>query len=438
VNLAVRALAVATGYVVLALAPLLVAVAADPYAAPRPWAADASVALGFLAFPLLLAQFALVSRLGPASRPFGSDALMAVHRQMAVVALVFVIVHAAISGRLDWRLWNPFTGSPAAAWGATALWGLVLIVITSFARKRLRLRYEAWQILHLGLGVLIAGAGLAHMLALRGYSSTLAVRWTLLLYAALFLVLLLRYRIVRPLLLRRRPWTIAANDDVGGRSRLLRVRPVGHAGFRFEPGQFAWLVTGRSPLFSQQHPLSMASPPEAPDGELEFLIKAAGDWSGTVVPRLQAGDRVWVDGPFGAFTPEWMPAQGFVLLAGGIGIAPLRSMLRSMLARGDRREVVLFYAAADRQRAVMAADLESLRESLALTIVFVFEEADADWTGERGRLTPAVIRRHLPHSYLRFQYFVCGPLPMIDAVEAMLDGIGIPASRVHTERFEMV
>jgi predicted ferric reductase len=439
VSLAVRTLSFSVIYVALTLIPVAVALAADPFTRPRPWLVDASAAIAFIAFPLLLMQFALVSRFGPASRVLGSDALMSVHRQVAVVALMFVVVHAFASSRVDLTMWSPFSGSSATRWGAVALWSLVAIVVTSFGRRRFNLSYEAWRLIHLTGALLLAWAMIAHMFAVAGYSATTAVRTTLLLYAALFLVLLLRYRLVRPALLARRPWVVMANQDVGGRSRLIRLRADGHDGVRFEPGQFAWLVTGRSPLFSQQHPLSIASGAEAGSNrEIEFLIKGLGDWSGTAVPALAPGDRVWVDGPFGAFTPARLDADGFVLIAGGIGIAPLRSMLLTMAARHDPRPVVLFYAAADRPRAVLADALEALRAQVALTIVFVFDEPDDRWTGERGRLTADVIRRHLPPEHLRFQYFVCGPLPMIDLTESLLETIGIPASRVHTERFQVV
>jgi predicted ferric reductase len=440
VTLAARGALFTAAYVLLAVLPPAVAFIADPYDAPRPWWADAGVALGLIAFPVILMQFALVSRLGPASRPFGSDALLSLHRQMAVLALVFVLAHALVAVGIDWRLWVPLVAPRALTWGAAAFWGLVAIALTSFARKQLRLSYEAWRRIHLAVAVVIAGGSVGHLLLVNGYSATPSMRWLIGIYNALFLVLLLRYRLIRPLWLGRSPWVVTANADVGGRSRLLRVRPDGHRGFRFEPGQFAWLITGGSPLSAQQHPLSIASSAErSRDGALEFLIKAQGDWSGTTVPALPPGARVWVDGPFGAFTPERIDASGFVFLAGGIGIAPMRSMLLTMRDRKDTRPAILFYGAADRHRAVMADELEALRNSMALTIVFVFEEAGQEWTGERGRLNADLLRRHLPAPYAPYHYFICGPPGMIDATESLLlDALAVPAGHVHTERFQVV
>ena len=250
---------------------------------------------------------------------------------------------------------------------------------------------------------------------------------------------LLRYRVIRPLVLWRRPWEVVENRDVGGSTRLLTVRPVGHSGFDFEAGQFSWLITGSSPLWSPQHPISMASTAERrADAAIEFAIKALGDWSGTVVPRLGAGARLWVDGGFGAFTPEGLPAQGYVLIAGGIGISPMRSILQTLRDREDVRPVVLFYAAHDWSRVSFREELDALARTLNLTVVYVFEQPGGDWQGERGYVTADVLRRHLPAQFRRFVYFVCGPVPMMDALETTLVEIGVPPAAVQTERFDMV
>jgi predicted ferric reductase len=428
-------------YVALTLLPLVVAWWERPWEAPRPFLVEASVATGLLALPLMVFQFALVSRLGPASRPFGSDALMQVHAQVGLVALAAVVVHPLLllGHGVPLTAWNPFGGPWLLQTGAIALWATLLIVVTSVFRRRLRLSYEAWQVLHLVLAVVLTAAMILHILAARGYAAEPGMRALLVAYGALGFGVLLHYRVLRPLIIWRRPWTLVENRDVGGSTRLLRVRPAGHRGFAFEAGQFAWLITGSSPLWSAQHPISMASTAErAPDGTIEFGIKALGDWSGTVVPALEPGARLWVDGAFGAFTPEGHPAQGYVLIAGGIGISPMRSILQTLRDREDVRPIVLFYAAHDWTRVSFRDELEGLRQSLNLTIVYVFEAPGDDWTGERGYVTADVLCRHLPRQYRRFMYFMCGPVPMMDALELALVEIGVPAGAIQSERFDMV
>ena len=385
--------------------------------------------------------FALVSRFQASSRPFGTDALVQFHQYIGGIALALSIAHPLLLGvaGLSWRAWDPLRGGLAGQSGATAFWALVLLVVTTVWRRRLRLSYEAWQMLHLALATLTGLALVTHALAVGGYSRAAPVRFVLLIYAVAFGVVTLHYRLVRPFRLSQRPWVVVTNVNAGGSTRLLRVRPVGHPGLRFEPGQFAWLLTGRTPLWSQQHPLSVASSAEpSADGALEFSIKALGDWSAQVVPTLSAGARVWVDGAFGAFTSERKTNQGFVMIAGGIGIAPMRSMLLTMRDRGDRRHVVLFVAVHDESRLILGNEIEQLRASLNLDLVVIFEAPPQAWSGERGQISSDTLRRHLPTQFKRYHYFVCGPPPMMDAVEQALLELGVPGASIDSERFNLV
>lgn len=428
-------------YVLLTVAPAAVAAVVDPFPDRRPALVEVSVALGLLAFPLVLAQFALVSRLRAASRPFGTDALVQFHRYMGFLAFAFAVAHPALlhARGLPWSAWSPLSGNPVFRTGAIATWAIAALVVTTVLRRRLGLSYEAWRSIHLVLSITAAGALVGHILAVGGYSGPGPMRAVLAAYVLAAAGVLVAYRLVRPLRLRSRPWTVVDNLDRGASTRTLRVRPAGHAGFAFEPGQFAWLITGASPFSSQQHPLSVASSAERPaDGSIEFAIKALGDWSSVVVPGLAAGARVWVEGAFGAFTTEGRGGQGFVLIAGGIGIAPVRSMLLSMRDRGDRRHVVLLYAAHDETRAPFRQEIESLRAELNLDVVYVFESPPEAWTGERGVITSEVLRRHLPPHYRRYHYFVCGPPPMMDAVEALLIEAGVAPAAIDSERFQVV
>lgn len=428
-------------YVVLAVLPLGTAVLVDPFPGSRGFAVEVSVGTGLVAFAFLAMQFALVTRLKGASVPFGTDALMQFHRQLGIAAAVLVVLHPLMlqGGTVELSAWLPFTGSVVTSSGAAALWAVLLIVGTSLLRRRLQLSYEAWNAIHL-LGALVVIAAMTwHALAVSGYSRVPAIRWLLIGYAVLAMVLLLRYRVIRPTLLRRRPWEVAENRDEGADTRTLRVRPDGHDGFSFLPGQFAWIVTGRDPLWGAQHPATIASSAErAPGSDLEFTIKALGDWSSEVVPALAPGDRLWIDGPYGVFTPDREPGQGFVLIAGGIGISPMRSMLRTMKDREDRRPVVLFYAAHDPGRAVFLDELDALARDMALETIHVWEEPEAGWSGEQGFIDEAMLRRHLPEHFMHYQFFVCGPVAMTDAMERALTAIGIPAEHIHSERFNLV
>lgn len=335
--------------------------------------------------------------------------------------------------------WIGLGGGSVARTGAVALWATLLLVGSSLARRRLRLPYEAWRIAHVLLAVTIVAASALHVRAAGGHSRDPLVAGVVLVWAAAFLALLARYRLLRPLLQARRPWEVVANRDEGADVRTLVLRPVGHEGMSFQPGQFAWLTTGRSPFAFNDHPLSFSSSAElGEDRALELSIKALGDWSRDVVPDLEPGSRVWLDGPFGAFTPDRVPAQGFVLIAGGIGITPMRSILLTLRDRGDPRPVLLLHAAHDGRRAVFTGELRALEREMPLTVVRVYEEPEPDDEAERGLVTGELLRRHLPADAARRAFFVCGPAPMMDSLEDVLFELDVPPERIHTERFDMV
>lgn len=430
-------------YLGMVLLPLGVALAVDPVATPRGFWTEAAVGAGFIAFTLGALEFSLVGRFRAAAEPFGIDALMLWHRWMGVAAAVFLGGHVAwLAARPasvgSWFL--PFQSHVGRATGAGAFWLMVLLVASSLFRRRLRWRYETWQLFH-GLGALgIVLGGVVHAVAQGSYSRVPAVRYLLLGYALLFLFLLARYRIWRPLRIWRRPWRVAGNREVARDTRLLVLEPPDPGGWPgFEPGQFAWLITGRTPFSLEQHPITIASSAEAPPGgRVEFAIKNLGDWSGRVVPALRPGDSLWVDGPHGAFTLDREPGQGFVLIAGGIGISPMRSMLLTLRDREDARPVVLFHAAVDAAGLAFRDELAELAAGMNLQVVPVLDRVAPGESAEQGPIHAELLRKHLPRPYRRFQFYVCGPPAMMNALERILPGLGVPRGSVHTERFDRV
>jgi predicted ferric reductase len=250
--------------------------------------------------------------------------------------------------------------------------------------------------------------------------------------SAAFVCLLAWVRVIKPR--RARPWSVARVTAERGDTTTVALTPPAGTEFSFQPGQFAWFAIGRSPFSLTQHPFSFSSSAER--AEVEVAIKALGDFTSTV-KDLEPGTTVYVDGPHGAFSIDQDEGPGFGLIAGGVGIAGLISTLRTMADRHDVRPVLLFYGNRDWDDAAFRDELERLKERLNLTLVHVLEDPPEDWDGERGYVTADVLARHLPAGYRRFQYFICGPDPMMDAAEAALVELGVPAERVHTERFDM-
>jgi len=433
-TLAARAITWVFVYLGVVLAPLVFAAIGASQPDHDFWTAF-SVALGFTGLAMMGLEFALVARIQIAASAFGQDGLLQFHRQIGYVGLAFVLAHFGISAQWGQLTLHKALHAPLLVWfGMAAMLALVVLVASSAWRKQLRLSYEVWHFAHALLATVLIVGAVGHVYFVDEYVSSLwkQILWGVM--SAAFVCLLIWVRLVKPSRAAARPWRVASVRAERGDTTVVTLTPPDGVDFRFQPGQFAWFAFDRSPFSLTQHPFSFSS--SAEHGEVEVAIKALGDFTSTV-KRLEPGTKAYVDGPHGVFSIDQDEGFGFALIAGGVGIAGLISMLRTMADRADVRPVLLFYGNRAWNEVAFREELDRLRDRLDLTLVHVLEQPPAEWHGETGYITAEVLGRHLPRSYERFQYFVCGPAPMMDAAEVALAELGVPAERVHTERFDM-
>ena len=433
-------------YLVVGVTPLVVALTANPPPGRDFWL-EFSVALGFIGLAMLGAQFALVSRFSAVNAPYGLDVVLNFHRGISFVAFAFVLAHPAIIVIRDpdlLPLLNPATATWTARFGLISVAALTALIVTSVWRKRLRIGYEAWRVLHGLLAVTVVVAALVHIERVGHYVDGPWKRGLWIAMSAAFMVLLANVYLVQPLRQRNRPWEVVSVTPERGASWTLTIRPAGHRGIRFAPGQFAWIRVNRSPFSVREHPFSFSSsadPDDDGDGDAEgtvaFTIAEAGDFTSRV-GELRPGDRVYLDGPYGVFSFERNEGPRFVFLAGGIGISPIMSMLRTLAGRGDRRPCLLLYGNPSWDDVTFREELDDLRDRLDLTVVHVLESPPVGWTGETGFIDDDVLERHLGDHPERARYFVCGPPPMMDAALGALTRRGIPDRHVDLEVFDLV
>jgi ferredoxin-NADP reductase len=127
-----------------------------------------------------------------------------------------------------------------------------------------------------------------------------------------------------------------------------------------------------------------------------------------------------------------------VLIAGGVGITPMMSIIRTLADRGDKRPVILLYGNKDWDTVTFREELDALKQRLNLTLVHVLEKPPAGWTGEKGFINAAVLARYLPPPFADHEYYICGPDVMMDAIETALSQLGVPLSKYHSERYSFV
>jgi predicted ferric reductase len=407
---------------------------------PGPPGVEAGIFLGFLAMAVLCGQFATTGRFQRLARPVGQSTMMKFHRVTGIAALGLVLLHPVLllwfePAYLDFL--DPRANRPRAAALMLVVLATLGVVGVSLFRRRLGLSYEWWRLWHGALAGLVILIGIVHINQVAYYAGTPWKRglWTAL--AGVALGLLVDTRLVRPWRLRRRPWRVTQVRTEQERVWTLVLEPEGHAGLAFATGQHVWLTLGDSPFSLQQHPFTIASADTQP-ARIELTIKALGDFTSTI-GQVQLGQRAFLEGPYGA---SWLYAAGdrpLILLAGGIGITPFASALRTLRARGMKREVVLLHGAQTLAKATFHDELSALAAELGGRYLPVLETPPAGWAGERGYLSRELLQRQLrPEQLARGLFVVCGPPAMLAHVRRELRALGVARRQIHLEDFDMV
>ena len=382
-------------YLLLTLLPLFVLLL-HPVPSGRGFWTEFSVALGFIGLAMMALQFVLTARVNRIESSYGIDILLQFHRYTSLVAFFMVLAHPVILFIVQpetIQLLNFFEAPWRARMAVLATLAFLAMVITTIWRKQLKIPYEPWRASHTILAVLAVGLGFGHAIGVGNY---LGLFWKAVLWSSIMLVslwLIIYVRLVKPWLMTKKPYVVEEVMSQRGDVWTLALRPLGHEGFTFQPGQFAWLTLNITPLSMREHPFSMSSSGARAD-RLEFGIKANGDFTSRI-KDVQPGTRAYLDGPYGVFTTErYWDSAGFVLIAGGIGITPIFSILLTAVERNDDRPFLLIYAASSWEDITYREELEALKEALDLAIVYVLRKAHDDWEGETGYVDQAVLEKH--------------------------------------------
>lgn len=436
---AVRKAVWAAIYLLFILAPLL-ALLTGALPPSRGFWTEFSVALGYTGLAMMGLQFGLTARFRYVTDPWGEDVIYHFHRRVSLIAVALVVVHPTIllaTGSDKMAMPDSLADVPlGAVFAVLSLGALVLLVVMALWRTRLKISYEFWHLTHIGLALVAVGGGLLHMVGW-GFYLVDPVKRALWIGMTIFWIALLLYvRIVKPLFMLRRPYRVAEVRAERGDTTTLVMRPEGHAGFRFRPGQFGWLTLWGNPFRITGHPFSFSSSAEAADGRVEMTIRNLGDFTRGIA-KVPVGRRVYLDGPYGAFTIG-NPADMHVLIAGGIGITPMMSMIRTLADRGDKRPLILLYGGKDLESLTFREELDALAKRVDLTVVYVLSQPPEGWAGESGYIDAALFKRHLPPGYAEHEYFICGPNVMMDAIEAALGEMKVPLAKYHSERYSFV
>jgi predicted ferric reductase len=392
---------------------------------------------GMLAAALLLLQLPLAARIKFLDRLFGLDRLYLMHRLNGTALCLLALIHPLlVFAPEDVRSIPVSTEYWPEIAGAVLLVAVAVAAATSVARTFLELRFHHWWLLHRPLAFAALALAVLHTLTVSDPFESGLPRG-MLVTAASASLLLLAWVKSKPLRQRRASFTVAAVSPAARDAFEVTLEPRGMRPFSYLPGQFAFLRFHSPAVSGEEHPFTIASTPTRP-AAVQFAIRCCGDWT-RHVGHLAAGDGATMDGPFGRFNHlEHFPdARELIMIAGGIGITPMLSMLRYMADVGDRRQVTLLWSNRGPADVFCEEELDRLRRQWPeLRVLHIFTE-EPGAAQPVARLDRALLTVLLAPCSRSAGVFLCGPPGMMRAMTRELRSLGFARAAIRQERFQL-
>jgi predicted ferric reductase len=387
---------------------------------------------------LIMIQLILMSRSPWLDQVFGQDHITDAHKWVGFGAIWLIFAHFifstigfAMSAHTDviTEFISLLTSYPYVLWSAVGLSLFVVIGFTSMRAARRRMSYETWYGIHLYTYLAILLASLHQFfVGIDFVSDPVAQGYWLFLYVVAFGTLAV-FRFGQPIAitLRHRPKIAnVVEEGPGVASLYVTGRNLDQLAVR--AGQWFRLRFMTPEGWYRAHPFSLSA---APNGKyLRFTIKELGDYT-QKLQRMPIGTSVFLEGPYGGLTGAARTKARVLMIAGGIGITPLRALLEELPA--SRGNLTLVYRTTNPEDLVFKRELDELASLRGATVHYL--------VGRRGShempvdpLEPRSLRRLVPDIHDR-DIYVCGPTGMMQRVLAGLRWLRIPANQIHYERF---
>ena len=365
----------------------------------------------------------------------GLDRMYRLHKHLGVAAMLLFMAHfATVPGgpeeedapppaRIEAADWEEEEGLPIDLFGQVAMLGFTLLIVVTLNRK---IPYHRWIVTHRFMGLCYAVVSVHVFLVLFDGEAIPLLSGPGVFLALVLLAGLAAYgyrQFVHP---RRRSHSFRlATVNRLERATEVVLKPKDGM-FTFEPGQFAF-VTIDADGFREAHPFTISSGAQEP--RLRFTMKVVGDYTRRVRDDLAAGVDVDIEGPYGRFNPLSGPEQQ-VWVAGGIGITPFLSVLRT-LEPGHGRTIRLYYGVRRAPEALFFDELAARAAALGGVTIRRFSSE----TG--ARIDADAIQDDLGGGLDTWGYYLCGPKSLVAAVSDGLKKQGVPPRRLHSEEFEL-
>ncbi|MDP3883250.1 MAG: ferric reductase-like transmembrane domain-containing protein [Candidatus Staskawiczbacteria bacterium] len=307
------------------------------------------------------------------------------------------------------------------------IFGLFLMILTLAITFYAKIKYQAWKFTHKFMGVafilvffhvFLIGSDVGSNYALKTYFLILGA---LAIVSYLYRVLLADYFIL-PKTFRYAVKRVKAMPD-----KIWEVEfTAKNSPLNFKPGQFAFIRIHSKAVSKEAHPFTFSSS----SGEnLKIAIKELGDYTNNI-GKLKPGDLVEIEGPFGAFCFRDFPSKNQIWIAGGVGIAPFLSMLRSLTEQDSNFIIHLFFSVKEKSLFSFREEILSIaKKNKNLHVVF--------WdSSSMGFITANAVRKNVPNTN-SCDILICGPTAMMQSLNSQFLKHGLNKKQIHTEEFTL-
>jgi predicted ferric reductase len=405
--------------------------------------------LGGIAFTWLSAQLIISARPKWMESAFGLDRVFRFHSVVPILAIVAAFIHKQLRDDLYEDAFRVQLGDVALvifiAASALALIFLIdtlvriitpLKYLTKIADYLYIGKYNIQRILH---NVTVAAVILVFLHVMLSYSAqNQQVKAVYILYFSAAMGFYLYHKVIRRFFLSKR-FTVQNVHRESDTMVTLTLQPDKGNMIRYMPGQFGFLRIKSKTISGEEHPFSFSSQP-ANNENLTVTIKNLGDWTADT-GKILAGDRAIVDGPYGKFVPLHYPIEeGIVLIAGGVGITPMLSIIRDFYQNRKDQKVILFWGVNTRSERICNDEFDTFEREMKNFALVPVIARDQNYEGEKGFITSELLDRVIKsHGYdpANLEYFVCGPAVMQSSVLSILRAKGIRRKRIHYESFSL-
>jgi predicted ferric reductase len=403
------------------------------------------IALGLLVFTLALTEIFIALRPKKLERMIGLPLMYSIHGVMAIVLIIAAIAHigSELMQQKDFAVMPSVTPTGIMAMTLLVLTTLtgVFILSNAFTKnsrvmKRLKgriLKRETGLWVH-RLSILAVLVIFVHMMSVEFVRSNAILSVLSSLYVLLAVVGYIGSNVAKKLLPR---YVLQSNTQLNPSVFALEFKPQKGALMCYQSGQYVFARFLNSELPKESHPFSISSSPKSSSATLQLIIKNSGDYT-SQINKLKSGDIATLEGPYGSFLDEITSTSNtpIVLLAGGIGITPILSILRSQIEISTSRNMVLVWGLNSQNDLLLLHELEQMKQQNAHFSFFItFSNEHVD-TFDYGRITQEYLQRvGVDKLYPKADFFICGPAPMMDSMKKILEDNRVPPNKIHIEEF---